>query len=317
MPTRALLIATVFAIFSPAIADAIKWNENVSPHFVIKHEASFTPSGLTLQLEKLHNRLRLDLAMFAPWMAKERIDLFLYEKRKTYLRGEFHPPGWSNGIAQYEDKLIATFEEQGVEKLYEVIAHEMTHLLFEGYWGEEKRRPPTWLNEGLAMLEEKGDKTEGKRSEWYRAMSMFYTQRPYAFHDFLLMNPSRDLGADQDKVTLWYVQAYSLVYFLYRRHSRLQFFNFCRMLRDGTPAQKAFGSIYRYRSTVALEKAWRAWLNEPAIRRELEQFVVVPRKGSARVESSFGKSKKKKTRRKGKGQLKPVSFGNYDFHELR
>jgi len=303
-------------LLATSAAASVHWIESVSPHFVVKHEAAFMPSGLTLHLEKLHNRLRLDLAMFAPWMAKERIDLYLYATRKTYLRGQFHPPGWSNGIAQYENKLIATFQGQGDEKMYEVVGHEMTHLLFEGYWGEAGGRPPTWLNEGLAMLEEKGDKSDGPRSEWYRAMSMFYTNRPYALEDFLLMNPSRDLGSNQDKVTLWYVQAYSLVYFLYRRHSRLQFFNFCRMLRNGIPAQKAFGKIYRYRSSQALDKAWRAWLNEPAVRRELEQYVVIP-KSSARADSSQRKKRKKRFSKKGSKQLKHIEFGNYEFHQLR
>ncbi len=316
MPTGRVFLALCIAAASLSPAGAVQWKESVSPHFVVRHEAAFTPKGLTLQLEKLHNRLRLDLAMFAPWMAKERIDLYLYAERKSYLRGEFHPPGWSNGIAQYEDKLIATFQGQGDEKVYEVIGHEMTHLLFEGYWGEEHKRPPTWLNEGLAMLQEKGDKRDGKRSEWYRAMSMFYSQRPYAFKDFLLMNPTRDLGSDQDKVTLWYVQAYSLVYFLYRQHSRLQFFNFCRSLRDGASVKSALGKIYRFRTTAAFEKAWRAWLNEPSVRRELEDFVVVPR-GSARVDASSPSRSKRGRSNKKDGQLKPVSFGDFNFHRLR
>jgi len=288
------------------------WNESVSPHFAVKHEAPFPTSGLTLQLERLHNRLRLDLAMFAPWMAKERVNVYLYTKQQSYLRGEFHPPGWSNGIAQYEDKLIATFEEQGKEKLYEVIAHEMTHLLFEGYWGEAKKRPPSWLNEGLAMLEEKGDKSDGPRSDWYKAMSVFYTHAPYRFGDFLTSNPSRDLGGDQDKVTRWYVQSYSLVFFLYRRHTRLQFFNFCRSVRDGTPIEKALGSIYRFRTVAQLEKAWRAWLNEGSVRRELEEYEVIP-KNSASADSPAAR----RGRNPKNGRLEPVGFKRLDFHQLR
>lgn len=305
---RAVLAAALL-LPSAAAFGAVQWNESVSPHFVVKHEAPFPTAGLTLELERLHNRLRLDLAMFAPWMAKERVTVYLYTKQQNYLRGEFHPPGWSNGIAQYEDKMLATFEEQGKDKLYEVIGHEMTHLLFEGYWGEVKKRPPTWLNEGLAMLEEKGDKSDGPRSEWYRAMSMFYKQAPYRFEDFLSANPSRDLGGDQDKVTRWYVQSYSLVFFLYRRHTRLQFFNFCRAVRDGSTVAKALASIYRYRSTAELEKAWRAWLNEPAVRRELQEYEVIPRNSA----SAGGR----KSASKREGKLRSVGFQGLEFHQLR
>jgi hypothetical protein len=313
---RAILALAVALTPAASPAAAVQWNETVSPHFVVKHEAPFTPSGMTLQLEKMHNRLRIDLAMFAPWMAKERVRLYLYKGQKSYLGGEFDPPGWSNGIAQYEEKLIATFESQGKEKLNEVIAHEMTHLLFEGYWGEANKRPPAWLNEGLAMLEERGDKTDGPRSEWYRAMSMFFTRKPYAFQDFLQMNPGRDLGGNQDKVTLWYVQAYSLVFFLYRKHSRLQFFNFCRMIRDGSTLQDAFGKIYRVRSVKSLEKAWRAWLNEPEVRRELEDYEVVPR-GSASAEQPKTRKRSREYGKKKGGRLKKVGFGALQYHPMR
>ncbi|MFH1723147.1 MAG: hypothetical protein ABII00_00855 [Elusimicrobiota bacterium] len=254
------------AVRGPALAGVRDWNETLSPHFVVLHESAFAPSGVVLDLEKLHNRLRLDLSMFAPWMAKERVKIYLYKTRESYLHGKFQPPSWSTGIAVQEEKLIATFEFPSREEFLDVIGHELTHLLFEGYWAEVKKTPPVWLNEGLSMIEESPDRSRPEKSRWYQAMAFLTDRTVIPLSRYVRMNPGRDLGSNKDAVTLWYVQAYSLVHFLYRRHTRLQFFNFCGLLRDGTRLERALWKVYRYQSLERLEAAWKRWLKLPDVR---------------------------------------------------
>src|SRR5579859_615840 len=136
------------------VGHAAQWVDTVSAHFVIRRQTAFTTGASTIDLERLHNRLRLDLAAFSPWMAKERVTLYLYPNSKSYGEGEFHPPAWSNGIAFYDRRIIAVYAHHSPEALDKIIAHEMTHLLFESYWAESHKMPPSWLNEGLAMMEE-------------------------------------------------------------------------------------------------------------------------------------------------------------------
>src|SRR5438045_9286300 len=93
------LISTLFAVFAGADWG---WRQTLSPHFVVFHESAWTPSGFVLDLEKMHNRLRMDLSMFSPWMSKERLNLYLYKGQQSYLEGEFKPPKWSNGISLSE-----------------------------------------------------------------------------------------------------------------------------------------------------------------------------------------------------------------------
>ena len=166
---RGTLLALWVAVTAAATdGDPPRWHQTLSPHFDIQHEAAFSPAGLTLELEKLHNRLRLDLSMFAPWMAKERITLNVYANQQSYLRGRFKPPSWSNGVAFSQLRTVVTYWGQG-PKGFSVLGHETTHLLFEGWWAESGKTPPVWLNEGLAMLEETGEAGADK-SDWQGAL---------------------------------------------------------------------------------------------------------------------------------------------------
>lgn len=257
MRRRLATLTLLTALFRPCAADPGRWHETLSPHFQISHEAAFAPQGFTMDLEKLHNRLRLDLSMFAPWMAKERIKLFLYAGQSTYLRGRFTPPPWSNGLAFVKDRTLATFVMPERTKLLQVLGHETTHLLFEGYFQEAGKVPPVWLNEGLSMMEEDGP-SDSEGSQWKAAFEDLAPEDIIPLGRFTALTPTKDLKDDDAAVTLWYVQAYGLVRFLYRGRSRMQFFNFCSQLRDGVPLEAALSKVYRLRGLAALEKEFKA-----------------------------------------------------------
>lgn len=239
------------------------------------------PSGLIVSLEKMHSRLRLDLAMFSPWMSRERLKLYLYKTQESYRNGEFEPPPWSNGIALYDKRTVVVHDQPEKKKLLEVISHETTHLLFESYWGEAGKSPPDWLNEGLAMLEEGESPEHPEKTEWYRAM-VYLTEGPIlSLQELARLSPTKDLGDDKSKVEVWYTQAYSVVHFLFRKHSRLQFKNLCSKLRDGKDLSEALWLVYRYRSVKDFEKAWLDWLKEPGHRKRLG---LEPREATASAE---------------------------------
>ena len=85
---RIVLIAFLFL----SAAHAGPWRDSLTPHFIVSHQMTWLPPGFAMFLEKLHSRLRLDLAMFAPDMARERVKLVIYEDQKSYLKGEYRPP---------------------------------------------------------------------------------------------------------------------------------------------------------------------------------------------------------------------------------
>ena len=267
-PMRALGLLLACCSFAGAFGRNWDWHTSLSPHFQVYHEKAFTPGGFSMALEKIHSRLRFDLSMFSPWMGKERLKLYLYQDRETYARGEFKPPYWSNGISMYEKRTVAVYDQADRRKLNEVIAHETTHLLFESYWGEVGRRPPSWLNEGLAMVEE-ADPQHPEESDWFRSMVRLPQVGYLPLPKLVEIVPTLHLKNDSDAVATWYVESYSLVYFLLRGHSRLQFKNFCAKLRDGTPLEQALWLSFRYKSLDRLEKDWLVWLRGPEVRSAL------------------------------------------------
>lgn len=248
----------------PAEARATDWKESLTPHFIIKHESPWLPPGLTMSLERMHSRLRLDLALFSPWMGKDRLNLYVYKARESYAAGEFKPPEWSNGIALYDKKAVVIYQQATPRKTLEVTAHETTHLLFESYWSEVGREPPAWINEGLAMLQESEAADKPELSAWYRAMTSLPEKGVLPFDQFTAITPTQDITDDTRAVETWYVQAYSVSYFMLRRHPRLQFKTFCAKLRDGKPLEEALWLAYRYRSLKKFQEVWLAWLKDPS-----------------------------------------------------
>lgn len=268
-----ILAGLLLALGGPALAreESFKWHETMSPHFEIKHEKTWLPPGTVMKLERLHGRLRLDLSMFSPWMAKERVKLWLYADRDSYVAGRFEPPGWSNGIAMYEIRTVAVHDQPAPKKLFEVISHETTHLLFESYWGEVGKIPPAWLNEGLSMLEEAESAERPETSDWYQLMIELPNKPVFKLDSLAVTRPTEDLGDDKDKVALFYTQSYSVVHFLFRKHNKLQFKTFVSNLRDGRSLKDALWLSYRYQTVEKFEKAWKDWLKDPSHLKKIER----------------------------------------------
>jgi hypothetical protein len=256
------------------------WRETSTPHFYIKHQAAWLPPGFSMGAEKVHGRLRMDLGMFSPWMAKEKINLYIYADQASFLSGEFRPPKWSNGLAVYERKAVAMPSMKDPRKMIEVMAHETTHLLFDSYWREARKEPPSWINEGLAMLQEAESPDRPETSHWYQQMA--YAE-PKSFPDletFFAVSPTKDLHDNEKAVATWYVQAYSITHFLLRKHSRLSFKSLCAQLRDGKPVAEALWLTYRYRHVADLDKKWRGWLKDPIHQRRIQALSAQARAGS-------------------------------------
>ena len=207
-------------------------------------------------MEKMYSSMRLSLAMFAPWMIKEKSKIYIYSSQQSYLNGEFKPPHWSKGLAYSAKKTIVVYDTGDMQKLKAVIAHELTHLYFESYFAEKLKYPPQWLNEGLAVYMEDSVFPEG--GAWGKALAYFPQERRMPFSRFF------DLKIDQldsdSAIADWYLQAFGTVMFLYTPSTRLQFKSFCEAVRAGKPAPDVLWSVYRIREGGDFTRKWEAWL---------------------------------------------------------
>ncbi|MCX5790895.1 MAG: hypothetical protein NTY45_01575 [Elusimicrobia bacterium] len=223
------------------------WHIKSSPHFEVLHESAWSPNSVSLELEKMFSTMRLNLAMFAPWMASEKSKIYIYSSQESFVGGEFAPPKWSKGLA-YPAKKKA------------VLAHELAHLYFEGYFAEKLKYPPQWLNEGLAVYLEDIVFQEG--GPWRQALPYFDPPRRFPLDQFFTAKLDA-LGADS-RISDWYLQAFGTVSYLYAPNTRLQFKNFCEALRNGDTTETALWKSYRISSSADFARKWEAWLNDYA-----------------------------------------------------
>ena len=81
------------------------------------------------------------------------------------------------------------------------------------------------------------------------------------------MNVTTTSGWADEKVRLWYAQAYSVVRYLIRTQYRSSFYKFASHIRDGRPAPEALYRAYGapYTRVRALEIAWRHEVSRGAL----------------------------------------------------
>ena len=278
------------ALAAPSPERGWEWRETLPPHFRVFHQSTWLPTGLTMGIERVNFRLRMDLGMFQNWSAKDRVGIYLYKDMASYVRGEFTPPPWSNGVAVYDKNAVAIPAVQGTAQLLRILAHENTHLIFVRYFREARADPPSWVNEGLATLEEADSPERPETSAWYQHMVMMDPKQWFPMERFFALSPAKDLDDDKTRVAIFYVQAYSVVHFLVRKHSHLQFKAFCDHLREGKSAAEALRLAYHYRDARDFEKRWRAWLSDPSHKRRVAALTAAQRSSSDGAVDQAGQS---------------------------
>ncbi len=254
-----ILTAIISVITSPVSAQPKQagWHRVSSPHFEISYEPDWKLSGIAVEFERIHSRMRMDMAMFAPWMFTGKVKIYVYSRADSYFAGEFHPPLWSKGIAFFKERVIALYNPGQKEKLADLVTHELSHLFFESFYGENAKNLPVWLNEGVAVLMEDSNSASSGNGSWNYALEYVPYERMFTFESFFPLEPK---NVPSDKVADWYLQAYGIVKFLYRGHSKVQFHNFCRLLRDGKSLNKALWEVYRFYDVGVFEAKWLDWL---------------------------------------------------------
>ncbi len=236
-----------------------QWHEDLTFHYKILHQDTWLPMGFTLKLENIHSRMRMDLAWcWPPVSSGSRIPLYLYRNQTLYTNGRFHPPAWSVGLAEPEMRTILSFTQKPMANLYQIIAHETTHVIFVSYWLRKNQSyPPYWLNEGLAMVEQTSEE-HSKNCYWYQQIAYLPGQNLFPLKTLMRLEPMKMNNVQS--IQLWYMESYSLIYFLLRKHPNFYFKTFVSYLRDGRSFKTALWAGYRY-TPQQLEREWYKFLN--------------------------------------------------------
>lgn len=190
--------------------------------------------------EALYRKIMEDTGLYS-FMPRELYPLVLYAGREEYLK-KTGLPEWSGGVSA--GRALYMHEGPGLRP---VLAHEMTHLVFNEYLG---RQDPTlrWVNEGLAVFE------EVEASGQWRGRP---ATRPIPFREMVNLAP---IGEKETLVNDWYGQVGSVVRFMIERGGRVGFGEFLKALKDGRSFDDAVrqGFPGHWSGMAALETAWAA-----------------------------------------------------------
>ncbi len=235
------------------------WQGQASEHFEIFASTGHLSGALIAGLEDIPSKLQIHMTIFNPWTHKEKITIYIYPDEAAYLNGQFHPPPWSLGIAMAKSRTIAVYQQTDTRKFKSIVLHEITHLLFQDYFGE---KPPRWLTEGYAMLMENETllnlKTVSRARSLMEKNSNTPDPRWLPLTQFFQESPTTD--TPESRTGLWYKQAKSLVGYLYKSQKSERFKEFCSKLKQDTPLDEALNSAYNLKDVKALEKAWSFYL---------------------------------------------------------
>ncbi|MBI3289141.1 MAG: hypothetical protein HYZ74_06460 [Elusimicrobia bacterium] len=235
--------------------------KTISRHFAVFSEQYAASERFIELIENLHSNLMLDLAPFSPWASDERTTIFLFKNQDTY-RHVTRRPAWSGGASSVGKRKLYVYES---EELPGIVAHELTHIYFDGFFIEGVT-DPLWLSEGMATLAqvERGLSAPN----WLREnLERLEQGEGLPIEKFIAVTTTA--GWPDEKVRLWYAQAYSIVRFMIRTQYRSSFYKFSAHLRDGRPTPEALYRAYGapYTRLKALEHAWRYELSRASMAR--------------------------------------------------
>ena len=281
-PLSCIILFFVYAILAIHNSYAEDWQEAKSDHFVVYflQDKKFAQDVLD-RAEVYYGRIATDLGYprySEFWMWDKRVKIYIYADHDSFIKAT-NQPNWSYGMADYRTKEIVSFT-WSKDFLESLLPHEMAHLIFRDFVGF-KGEVPLWLDEGVAQWEE-----EAKRPDMKRMIRGLYEEDTMlSLRDMMKLKlmeirdqaktyilstltkkgerASLILGTD-NLVTIYYLQAVSLVGFLIEKYGSDSFAAFCRQLRDGKSLEEALIFAYptHIQSLSDLELKWREYIAE-------------------------------------------------------
>lgn len=177
---------------------------------------------------------------------EERIDIYIVRSQGEFdeLTGVQNTP-WVIGRA-IPSRLRVVVKPRGPQRLPDLIAHELAHIMLDLRMGEAAHRLPRWLHEGIAKYAAQDFDDNDRRVIADAALS-----------DELLRIDDLEaaFGGDRDEVSLAYAQSYTLVQYLSDIRPARGISPLLEELEQGRDLRLALGLAF-HRPVPEMEREW-------------------------------------------------------------
>lgn len=232
------------------------WKEYRSHHFIIYYKEA--PRDFIKSVEEMAEYYYSEIASNLGFMRHEswswdrRAKIYIYLDAEDYVNAA-RQASWSSGAAAMREKVIRTYP--AAHGFFDsTLPHELGHIIFREFIGF-KSRIPLWLDEGVAMYQEKA-----KRWGANRAVAKTMEQDKFIpLGRLTTMRLYND--TPRETVNLFYAEAASIVYYMITELGQHKFVSFCRKLKEGEKFEDALHDTYiRFKDVDDLNDSWVYYL---------------------------------------------------------
>ncbi|MCG2725704.1 MAG: hypothetical protein L6420_05510 [Elusimicrobia bacterium] len=222
-----------------------KNNETI--HFLVKAYSSEAAQKYSLLCELHYRRIMGDIGLYSFALSKP-YNIVIYKDAEEYTL-KTNQPQWSGGITYGNSILV--YESEYASS---ILAHEMTHLIFNEFMGLSSGGRLTWLNEGIAVYEEMRSSPKA-RNAYDNRFSRLVASNPISFAQMMSMSPLDDKSVFVEK---WYAQVGNLAEFMIVEGGSMSFYVFLNKLKEGYTLNEAIKEAFvgHWENIGELEKSW-------------------------------------------------------------
>lgn len=209
------------------------------------------------------------LAQITGVQIDEKIKIFIYQSSDEMQASTLFAPDWSGGLAYSDHRIvIAAVPPDSGTWGYEVVSHELTHVLIGYYTYSCVSGLPNWLSEGLATY------AEGSVGVSHAYEDHVVTEAIETDSLFTVERLGEIFSNDPDLARQAYAQSYSLVEFLITTYGQEEMLELLTQFKEGASEDKALRTVYGL-DHVKLDAAWRQWIGAPPLG-DAELVVATP-----------------------------------------
>lgn len=243
-----IALLTFVFIFS---VQAGTWKSIESEHFLVMFTGS---EGTAQNIQEIAENFYPKVIKDIGYSAKRKITIWFCESQKEFGRSINAPiQDWAAGCAYPLHARIVIRDPDSLQdkriKLSRLLKHEITHVIFGLYIGQNLEYVPRWFNEGLAMYE---------AEEW--TYNQYWTMLTGSLSNSLipLYELTEDFPQDESQARMAYAQSCSIVTFMAKKYGSESLKDCIRLIAQGRGMDEAMAGA------IGIDSFWleRKWLKD-------------------------------------------------------